>query len=169
MLRRCAVAQPLDAMSAPRYNSDICQEEILLGERSKNMIRAKYIMCNKSSVLKDATGRDIVFKLMATGCPGLPVVNEGSEVIGMETMCDMLAASKEKGEGVSEMTAEQVMSKVSITADPDTPVDELSKLMVENNYSVIPIVKGKKLLGVVSGREIVDTFVEPHLYSVFNE
>ncbi|MDA8432359.1 MAG: CBS domain-containing protein [Nitrospiraceae bacterium] len=119
--------------------------------------------------MKNASGRDIVFKLMATGCPGLPVVNEGSEVIGMVTMCDMLAASKEKGEAVNEVTAEQVMSKVTITADPDTPVDELSKLMVEHNHAVIPIVKGKKLLGVVSGREIVDTYVEPHLYAVFNE
>jgi CBS domain-containing protein len=133
------------------------------------MIRAKYIMCKKSAVKKDATGRDVVFKLMASGCPGLPVVNEGSEVIGMVTMCDMLAASNEKGEAINDLTAEQVMSKVPVTADADTPVEELSKLMVEHNYSVIPIVKGKKLLGVVGGREIVDTYIEPHLYSVFNE
>jgi acetoin utilization protein AcuB len=133
------------------------------------MIRAKYIMCKKSSVTKDATGRDIVFKLMASGCPGLPVVNEGSEVIGMVTMCDMLAASKEKGEAINDIKAEDVMSKVPVTADADTPLDELSKMMVEHNYSVVPIVKGKKLLGIVSGREIVDTYVEPHLYSVFNE
>jgi CBS domain-containing protein len=61
------------------------------------------------------------------------------------------------------------MSKVPVTADPETSIEDLSKMMVENNYSVIPIVKGKKLLGIVSGREIVDTYVEPHLYTFFEE
>lgn len=133
------------------------------------MIRAKYIMCKKSAVMRNTNGRDIVFKLMATGCPGLPVVNEGSEVIGIVTMCDMLKASEEKGEAVNELTAEQVMSKVPVTADAETPIEDLAKMMVEHNYSVIPIVKGKKLLGIVGGREIIDTYVEPHLYTVFDK
>jgi CBS domain-containing protein len=133
------------------------------------MIRAKYVMCKKSAVTKETRGRDVVFKLMATGCPGLPVVDEQSEVVGIVTMCDMLAASKDKGDAINELTAEQVMSKVPVTAGPDASLEELSRLMVEHNYSVIPIVKGKKLLGVVGGREIVDTYVEPHLYSVFDE
>jgi acetoin utilization protein AcuB len=111
----------------------------------------------------------VVFKLMATGCPGLPVVNEGSEVVGVVTMCDILRAAKQNGAAMNDVTAEQVMSAVAVTADPDTSVEELSKMMVENNHSVVPIVKGKKLLGVVSGREIVDTYVEPHLYSMFEE
>jgi CBS domain-containing protein len=133
------------------------------------MIRAKYVMCKKSAVTKETRGRDVVFKLMATGCPGLPVVDEQSEVVGIVTMCDMLAASKDKGDAINELTAEQVMSKVPVTAGPDASLEELSRLMVEHNYSVIPIVKGKKLLGVVGGREIVDTYVEPHHYSVFDE
>ena len=133
------------------------------------MIRAKYVMCKKSAVTKDTAGRDVVFKLMATGCPGLPVVDEQSEVVGIVTMCDMLSASKDKGDAINELTAEQIMSKVPVTAGPDASLEELSRLMVEHNYSVIPIVKGKKLLGVVGGREIVDTYIEPHLYTVFDE
>ncbi len=133
------------------------------------MIRAKYIMCTKAAVTKGTSGKDVVFKLMATGCPGLPVVDDSSEVVGVVTMCDILKAAEKKGSAMNEITAEQVMSKVSVTADPDISVEELSKMMVKNNYTVVPIVKGKKLLGIVSGREIVDTYVEPHLYSVFEE
>jgi CBS domain-containing protein len=133
------------------------------------MIRAKYIMCTKAAVTSNTSGKDIVFKLMATGCPGLPVVNNGSEVVGVVTMCDILRAAKQEGAAINDITAEQVMSGVTVTADPDTSVEELSQMMVENNHSVVPIVKGKKLLGIVSGREIVDTYVEPHLYSVFEE
>jgi CBS domain-containing protein len=133
------------------------------------MIRAKYIMCTKAAVTKTTSGKEVVFKLMATGCPGLPVVNDASEVVGVVTMCDILKAANQEGAGMNNITAEQVMSGLTVTADPDTSVEELSKMMVEHNYSVVPIVKGKKLLGIVSGREIVDTYVEPHLYSVFEE
>ncbi len=133
------------------------------------MIRAKYIMCQRTAVKKDMPGREVVFKLMATGCPGLPVINDQQEVVGVVTMCDILKAAKETGDEMNTITAEKVMSKVPVTADPETSIEDLSKMMVENNYSVIPIVKGKKLLGVVSGREIVDTYVEPHLYTFFEE
>ncbi len=106
---------------------------------------------------------------MASGCPGIPVVNEQSDVVGIVSMCDILKAAKEKGAGIDKITAEQVMSKNPITADLDTSLDDLAKIMVENNYSVIPIVKGTKLVGIVSAREIIDTYVEPHLYSSFEE
>jgi CBS domain-containing protein len=140
-----------------------------LQKEIRKMIRAKYVMCTKAAVTKSTSGKEVVFKLMATGCPGLPVVNDASEVVGVVTMCDILRAANQKGAAMNNITAEQVMSKVTVTADPDTSVEELSKMMVDNNHSVVPIVKGKKLLGIVSGREIVDTYVEPHLYSVFEE
>ncbi len=133
------------------------------------MIRAKYIMCKKAAVNKALSGREIVYKMMGTGCPGLPVVDEKTEVIGVVNMCDILKATHEKGAAMNDITAEQLMSKVPVTAGPDTSVEDLSKMMIENNYSFIPIVKGKKLLGIISGREIVETYVEPHLYSSFDE
>jgi len=133
------------------------------------MIRAKYIMCKRTAVLKKTTGREVVYKMMASGCPGIPVVNEESEVVGIVSMCDILKAAKENGPEIDKITAEQIMSKAPITADRDTPLDDLAKIMFENNYSVIPIVKGKKLVGIVGAREIIDTYVEPHLYSTFDE
>ncbi len=133
------------------------------------MIRAKYIMCKRTAVLKNSTGREVVYKMMASGCPGIPVINEQSEVIGIVSMCDILKAAKEKGPEIDKISAEQIMSKTPITADRETALDDLAKIMVENNYSVIPIVKGKKLVGIVSAREIIDTYVEPHLYSTFEE
>ena len=133
------------------------------------MIRAKYVMCKRTAVLKNTTGREVVYKMMASGCPGIPVINEQSEVIGIVSMCDILKAAKEKGSEIDKITAEQIMSKTPITAERDTSLDDLAKMMVENNYSVIPIVNKKKLVGIVSAREIIDTYVEPHLYSTFEE
>jgi CBS domain-containing protein len=138
-------------------------------KEQREMIRAKYIMCKRTAVLKNSTGREVVYKMMASGCPGIPVINDQSEVIGIVSMCDILKAAKEKGSEIDNISAEQIMSKTPITADRDTSLDDLAKIMFENNYSVIPIVKGKKLVGIVSAREIIETYVEPHLYSVFEE
>jgi acetoin utilization protein AcuB len=145
------------------------EESNNLEKEQGKMIRAKYVMCKRTAVLKNTTGREVVYKMMASGCPGIPVVNEQSEVVGIVSMCDILKAAKEKGPGIDKITAEQIMSKTPITADSDTSLDDLAKIMFENNYSVIPIVKGKKLVGIVSAREIIDTYVEPHLYSTFEE
>lgn len=133
------------------------------------MIRAKYVMCKRTAVARNTVGREVVYKMLASGCPGIPVINEQSEVIGIVSMCDILKAVKEKGSEIDKIRAEQVMSTPPITADLDTSLDDLAKIMVENNYSVIPIVNREKLVGIVSGREIIDTYLEPHLYSTFEE
>ena len=126
-------------------------------------------MCKKAAVNKGMSGREIVYKMMGLGCSGLPVVDEESEVVGVVSMCDILKAAHEKGSAMNDITAAQVMSKAPATAGPETSIEDLSKMMVENNYSFIPIVKGKKLLGIVSGRDIVETYVEPQLYSAMEE
>lgn len=133
------------------------------------MIRAKYIMCKRTAVEKNTKGREVVYRMMASGCPGIPVVDDKTEVVGIVSMCDVLRVAREKGSDMDKISAEQMMSNKPVTADPDTSLEDLAKIMGENNYSVIPIVKGKKLVGVVSGREIVDTYVEPHMYSTFEE
>ena len=133
------------------------------------MIRAKYVMCKRTAVSKDTMGREVVHKMMASGCPGIPVVDEQSEVIGIVSMCDILKAAKEKGADIDLISAGQVMSKSPVTADPETSLDELARIMIENNYPVIPIVRGKRLIGIVSAREIIDTYMEPHLFSSFEE
>ena len=132
------------------------------------MIRAKYVMCKKTGLTLNTPGREVVYKLMATGCPGLPVVNDQMEVIGVVTGFDLLRAVKE-GREPETITVEKIMSGPPKTADLDTPLETLIDMMTENRSSIIPIVKGKRLVGIVSGLEILDTYVEPHHYRSFEE
>jgi CBS domain-containing protein len=130
------------------------------------MIKAKYIMCSRSALKANANGREVVFKLMSAGCPGIPVVNEQFEVIGVITALDVLKIIKKKMD-MERITAEELMSRDVRTADLETPVEELLNLMIEYNLPIIPIVKGKKFLGIVSRLEIIDTYLEPDLYQAF--
>lgn len=124
------------------------------------MIKAKSIMHRGIGVRPNATGREIAYKFMSTGYPGLPVVDENKEVIGIVTEFDLLGALRE-GFKVDEITAERIMSKEPKTVDMDTPVTELIEMMLENNFTMIPVVRGKKMMGVISRSEIIVAYVEP--------
>jgi CBS domain-containing protein len=126
------------------------------------MIIAKYIMYRhmRTSIGPDETGKEIVYRLMTTGFPGLPVVNENKEIMGIVTEFDILGNIRE-GKNLDEITAGQIMSKEPITAGIETPVEYLIEMMLENNCTIIPIVKDKKLVGVVDRHSIIDVFVEP--------
>ncbi len=128
------------------------------------MIIAKYIMFRhrRTSISPEATGKEIVYRLMATGFPGLPVVNENMEIMGIVTEFDILGNIRE-GKNLDEITAGQIMSKEPITTDIDTPVEYLIEMMLENNLTIIPVLKDRKFAGVVDRHSIIDVYVEPLL------
>ncbi len=128
------------------------------------MITAKQIMCKRSRIKSGSTGRNFVFKMMSTNCPGLPVVDNEGEVIGVVTANDILKAIKE-GKKIDNIVVDDIMSE-PVTIDPDTPLDRIVDMMVSNNLTIIPVVKGKKLVGIVGKMEVIDATLEPELYSI---
>jgi arabinose-5-phosphate isomerase len=131
-------------------------------------IRARYIIRSRVAIMPTATGVEIVYRLMATSCPGLTVVNEKREVVGVVTEFDFLGAMRE-GLELNNIVAEKIMSKNPRTADVDTSAAELIDIMLENNFTIIPIVRKKKFVGIVSRHEIMDAYVDPNFYRYIDE
>ena len=76
-------------------------------------LRAKQIMSERISVGPDTTVKDAARKMMAFGQPGLPVVNEKMEVVGILSEFNVLGAIRE-GMNLSTVTAALYnMGKVS--------------------------------------------------------
>lgn len=62
------------------------------------------------------------------------------------------------------MLAKEVMKKEVITVKPDTAVNQIAKLLYENNISGVPVVNDEnKLLGVVSETDLITKVSGPHL------
>ena len=127
------------------------------------MITAKQIMCKRSKIKSGSTGRNFVFKMMSTNCPGLPVVNEEGEVIGVVTANDIIQALKD-GKRMDDIVVDDIMSEL-VTINPDTTLAEIIDLMVDKNLTIVPVVKGKNLVGIVSKMEVIDAALEPELYA----
>ncbi len=116
------------------------------------------LMHRRVSVGPDATGDEIVNRIMSTGLPGLPVLNEKMEVIGIVTEFDLLRTIRQRI-NLDKITAKEMMSKDPVTAEMDAPAERLVQLMLEHNFTVVPIVSNNELRGVVDRSSILDVYV----------
>lgn len=134
-----------------------------------NNITAKDMMHPRVSLPAKENGQELVKKLMC-GYPGLPVVNDNLEVIGIVTEYDILGALKE-GRTIHEFSAESLMGcghaeheegvcSAPITVQPNTPINNIVELMYSENISIIPVVDNKKLVGIIGRKNIINALAE---------
>lgn len=129
-------------------------------------MHAWHIMKEKISVRPDTTAQDVALRLISSGLPALPVVNDDQDVLGMATEHAVLNAIRQ-GLDLERVTASGIMIKAPITADIDTSPDELIRMILQHNCcAVITIVKEGKYAGVVSRNMLMDIYTSPH-YSRF--
>ncbi len=128
-------------------------------------LHAKDLMRKKAVVRTDSSVKEAAHKMISTGLPGLPVVNERMEVIGMVTELNVLGAIRE-GMDLEKTATARIMTPQPITADASTSCHELIHIMLTNNYTVLPIVKNDKCVGVVSRLSVMDANLSPRYYSI---
>ncbi len=130
---------------------------------------AKYIMlmrCTRFSskavgVAPSTTGRDVANKLISTRLPGLPVVDkESRQVQGFVNEFDVLGALIE-GIDPDSFTADKIMSRNAVTAELNTPAEDLMEMMLEKNITMVPITKNNKLAGIVDICSLMEILMTP--------
>lgn len=85
---------------------------------------------------------------------GAPVVDKNGQLVGMISLVDLVGRVGE--------TARDVMSPEPVTATPDTPVDEIAGMMLEQMVRRIPIVEGNRVVGIVSASDLIRVFLNLH-------
>ncbi len=129
-------------------------------------VNAWHIMREKISVRPDASAREIAHKIISSGLPGLPVVSDTLEVLGMVTEHHVLGAIRE-GLDLDKVEVSKLMMNAPVQADINTSADVLIEMMLAHNCcSVIPIMNKKKYAGLVSRHMLMEVYTSPH-YSRF--
>ena len=85
---------------------------------------------------------------------GAPVVDEADQMVGMVSFMD-LAARRGK-------TVREVMAPDPVFASEDTPVDEVAAMMLDQMVRRVPIVRGGRVVGIVSASDIIQVFLNLH-------
>ena len=115
---------------------------------------------------------------------GVPVVNDKNELVGILCQSDLIFQQKEMPippiftildsiiplssskklkdtlRKISAATVNQAMIKDPVTISADTPVSEIASLMVEKHFHTLPVVDGKKLIGIIGKEDILKTLIQ---------
>jgi CBS domain-containing protein len=142
-------------------------------------MKVKDIMTKNVITVKPETTLKELAKIIKTHrINGVPVVDEGDTLVGIVTMTDMLKilrdiyywAEIEKakpGLGVKDALIEEknnatVQTKMTTgvyTVSEEESVEDVVEIMCKRNIHTIPVVKEKKLIGVIGATDIVNIFV----------
>ena len=152
-------------------------------------MRARDIMtCDIITVPVNTTISDLCRLLHQHHITGAPVVDEGGELVGIVSEKDLVTAEVQSiqgdpsysdihelfssrfmnPEGANVLThrhnwVEDIMTRDVITAVEDTDVTELCRLMVDSHIHRIPILRERKIVGIVSSMDVLRVISEdPH-------
>ena len=148
------------------------------------MIIAKDIMSTDPVVVSQETEITQAAAIMIeNGFNGLPVVDDAGVLVGIICQSDIIAQQKklplptfftfmdglfsfrsvkslEKEVGkIAAANVNQAMTRNPVSVSPDTGIETIASLMVDNNFHTIPVVDGGVLVGVVGKEDILKTLV----------
>jgi CBS domain-containing protein len=90
-------------------------------------------------------------KMVAAKVGAVVVVEDMVRIIGIVTERDLLRAVASRARA-AEARVRQWMTPNPVTIDPETTVEDAAKMMFENNFRHLPVVKDGRPLGIVSLR-----------------
>ncbi len=97
-----------------------------------------------------------------------PVLEDG-KLIGIVSDKDLLNASPsqvtslsvwEMNYMLSKITVREVMTRKVLTVQTDTPIEEAARLMADNKIGGVPVVKGDKVVGIITETDLFKIFLE---------
>jgi len=148
------------------------------------MLKAKDIM--EKNIISISPETDItkaVKILLDNHINGVPVVDSNGHLQGILCQSDLIFQQKEMAippifilldgiiplssstrlnkelEKMAATTVTQAMVKNVVSVHPDAPISEIASLMVEKHYHTIPVVKDKKLVGIIGKEDILRVLI----------
>jgi CBS domain-containing protein len=91
--------------------------------------------------------QEVAALLGERGLAGVPVVDDGGQVLGMVSDLDLL--------GRAGATAGDIMSRQITSVAEDTDVDEVSQLFVNQRLRRVPVLADGRLVGIVSRSDLL--------------
>jgi acetoin utilization protein AcuB len=99
----------------------------------------------------------------------LPVLNSRGQLVGIVSDKDLLYASPSPVSSLSvwemnyllaKLQVEEVMTRTVITVTEETPLEEAARIMADNKIGGLPVMRGDKLVGIITETDLFKTFLE---------
>lgn len=109
---------------------------------------------NVATIPRDVSVNEAA-KIMEKSNIGSVVVVEGKSPIGIVTERDITYRVVAFDKRPSTVKVSKIMSKPIKTIGPDTTLTEASKIMAKYNIRRLPVIEDKKLVGIITNKDIV--------------
>lgn len=144
------------------------------------MLTAKDIMTKNVTTVRAATTiEELARILMEHKISGAPVVDDNENLIGIVTENDLISRDKrlhiptvmrlfdsfimlespgrieKEIKKMTAITVNDIYTKEVITVAEDTPVQDIATIMSEKKVHLIPVVEGKKILGIIGKIDLI--------------
>ncbi len=119
-------------------------------------LRVRDVMTYNPITVKPTASIKEVAKLMADNKIGsVIVVNDDGDVVGIITERDLVERVLAAGKDPSTLIASDVMTTRVYVISPDASIKDAADLMARRNIGHLPVVEGRKLVGIISERDII--------------
>jgi acetoin utilization protein AcuB len=100
-----------------------------------------------------------IFLQKKFGC--LPVVRDNHTLEGMLTVTDLLRAYTAQSDAERWVSVGSMMHTPVITATPTMSLAEVQRVMRDSNIRHVPVVSGKRLVGIITDRDLREALPSP--------
>ncbi|MFN2291535.1 MAG: CBS domain-containing protein [Anaerolineae bacterium] len=99
----------------------------------------------------------------------LPVVKDKETLVGIVTQTDLLQASPSPATSLSvwevnfllaRMEVRDAMTTPVVVVDEECPLEEAALVMAEHKFGCLPVVHGKRLIGIITETDLFNLFTE---------
>jgi CBS domain-containing protein len=130
-------------------------------------LRAKEIMNTRiMAVTRQVSARDLAVLFLTGTLSGLPVIDQGGKLVGVVSEFDVLKALREKKD-LHAVRAEEIMSAIPLCVEEEMTVEDVIRIMLENNLIRLPVVRNDRLIGMISRADVLDHMIESSLVNVY--
>jgi CBS domain-containing protein/rubredoxin len=111
-------------------------------------MRARDVMTTTVITVTESQTKQQAARLLAQHrISGLPVVNDDNVVVGVVTEYDVISKDGQ--------TVGEIMTRGVISITPDTDLEEVSHILVNERIKRLPVLDQGRLLGIVSRADLV--------------
>lgn len=121
------------------------------------------------TITSDVPVQDALARMQREKVHRYPVVDKRGKLIGIVTDADLMNASPSEATTLSvweiqsllsKITVERVMTTNVVTVSEDTTVEEAARIMSDNHFGGMPVMRGDLLVGMISETDLFHIFLE---------
>ena len=123
---------------------------------------------NKSVIVMDVNSdAPAIAREMINHGTGSVIITENGRAMGIVTERDLVRSIVTEDRRPSEVKASKFFSTPIITIEPEKSIAEASAIMIKANFKRLPVLKDRKVIGVISNTDIL--MVTPGLNAILRD